>query len=49
MENFEQRTFHNKDGSYFNLAPRFSPNGSRYVYYSNTGGRYSIWLAGTQD
>ena len=48
MENFEQRTFHNKDGSYFNLAPRFSPNGSRYVYYSNTGGRYSIWLAGTQ-
>ena len=48
MEKFEQRTEHKKDGSYFNLAPRFSPDGERYVYYSNAGGRYSIWLAGTQ-
>jgi len=47
-ECFEQRTYHKNDGSYFNLAPRFSPDGSRYVYYSNSGGRYSIWLAGTQ-
>ncbi len=48
MESFEQRTFHKKDGSYFNFAPRFSPDGSRYVYYSNAGARYSIWMAGTQ-
>jgi len=47
-ENFEQRTFHKKDGSYFNLAPRFSPDGTRYVFYSNKGARFSIWLAGTQ-
>jgi len=48
METFEQRTFHQKDGSYFNYNPRFSPDGSRYVYYSNAGARYSIWMAGTQ-
>jgi len=48
MENFEQRTFHKKDGSYFNYSPRLSPDGSRYVYYSNAGARYSIWMAGTQ-
>lgn len=47
-ESFEQRTFHKKDGSYFNLSPRFSPDGTHYVYYSNAGGRYNIWLAGTQ-
>ncbi len=46
-ENFEQRTFHKKDGSYFNMAPRFSPDGSSYVFYSNAGARYSIWQAGT--
>jgi len=48
LEKYEQRTFHKKDGSYFNFAPRFSPDGSRYVYYSDAGARYSIWLAGTQ-
>lgn len=48
MESFEQRTFHKKNGSYFNFAPRFSPDGTRYVYYSNAGARYSIWMAGTQ-
>ncbi len=47
-QRFEQRTDHHKDGSYFNFAPRFSPDGSRYVYYSDAGARYSIWLAGTQ-
>ncbi|MDD4309411.1 MAG: hypothetical protein PHO32_03450, partial [Candidatus Cloacimonetes bacterium] len=47
-EGFEQRTFHRKNGSYFNFAPRFSPDGSRYVYYSNVGARFSIWMAGTQ-
>lgn len=48
MESLDQRTFHKKDGSYFNFSPRFSPDGSRYVYYSNAGARYSIWMAGTQ-
>lgn len=48
MERFEQRTFHKKDGSYFNFAPRFSPDGNKYVYYSNAGARYSIWMSGTQ-
>lgn len=48
MESFEQRSFHTKDGSYFNFAPRFSPDGSKYVYYSNSGARFSIWMAGTQ-
>jgi len=47
-ERYEQRTFHKKDGSYFNFSPRFSPDGSRFVYYSNAGARYSVWLAGTQ-
>lgn len=47
-ESFEQRTFHIKDGSYFNFAPRFAPDGTRYVYYSNAGARYSIWMAGAQ-
>ncbi|PKN72377.1 MAG: hypothetical protein CVU50_07330 [Candidatus Cloacimonetes bacterium HGW-Cloacimonetes-3] len=48
MESFEQRTFHRKDGSYFNFSPRFSPDGTRFVYYSNAGARYSLWMAGTQ-
>ncbi|MDP2173816.1 MAG: BamA/TamA family outer membrane protein [Candidatus Cloacimonadaceae bacterium] len=47
-EDFEQRTDHTKDGSYFNFMPRFSPNGQRYVFFSNRGARYSIWIAGTQ-
>ncbi|MDY0152275.1 MAG: BamA/TamA family outer membrane protein [Candidatus Cloacimonas sp.] len=47
-ESFEQRTFHQKNGSYFNFSPRFSPDGTHYVYYSNAGARYSIWMAGTQ-
>lgn len=46
-EVYERRTDHKKDGSYFNFAPRFSPDGSRYVYYSDRGARYSIWMAGT--
>jgi hypothetical protein len=47
MEEFERRTFSDRDGSYFNYMPRFSPNGQRYVYFSDTGARYSVWLAGT--
>ncbi|MDZ4181892.1 MAG: hypothetical protein U1B83_03360, partial [Candidatus Cloacimonadaceae bacterium] len=47
-EDFELRTDNSKDGSYFNFMPRFSPNGERYVYFSNSGARYSIWMAGAQ-
>jgi hypothetical protein len=45
-EDFEQRTFSEKDGSYFNFMPRFSPDGQRYVFFSTAGARYSIWQAG---
>ncbi len=45
-EEYEQRTFNKVDGSYLNLAPRFSPDGRRYVYFSNRGARFSIWLSG---
>jgi len=47
-EMYEQRTFTMDDGSYLNLSPRFSPDGQRYVYFSNRGARFGIWLAGTQ-
>jgi len=46
-EKYELRTDHRKDGSYFNFSPRFSPDGSRYVYFSNAKARYSIWMGGT--
>ncbi len=45
-EAYEQRTFHKDDGSYLNLMPRFSPDGQRYVYFSNRGARLGIWLSG---
>ncbi|HNQ43083.1 MAG TPA: hypothetical protein PKI59_01570, partial [Candidatus Cloacimonadota bacterium] len=48
QEAYERRTDNKKDGSYFNFSPRFSPDASRYVYYSDAGARYSIWVAGTQ-
>jgi hypothetical protein len=47
QEAYQRRTEHLKDGSYFNFSPRFSPDGSRYVYFSNAGARYSIWMGGT--
>ncbi len=47
-ELYEQVTDDSEDGSYFNQAPRYSPDGSRYVYFSNQGARYSIWMAGSQ-
>lgn len=46
-EAYEKRTDRKKTGSYFNFMPRFSPDGSRYVYYSDAGARFSIWMAGT--
>lgn len=45
-EAMEQRTESEKDGSYLNFLPRFSPDGERYAWFSTAGGRYSIWLAG---
>ena len=42
----EQRTNSKRDGSYFNLMPRFSPQGDKYVYFSSAGARYSIWMGG---
>ncbi|MCB5279225.1 MAG: BamA/TamA family outer membrane protein [Candidatus Cloacimonetes bacterium] len=47
QEEYERRTNNKEDGSYFNFSPRFSPDGSRYAYFSDAGARYSIWLAGT--
>ncbi|MCB5262184.1 MAG: BamA/TamA family outer membrane protein [Candidatus Cloacimonetes bacterium] len=47
QEVYERRTDHKKDGSYFNFSPRFSPDGSRYAYFSNASARYSIWLGST--
>ncbi len=42
----DRKTNHRDDGSYFNLAPRFSPDGQKYVYFSNRDGRFSIWAGG---
>ncbi len=44
-EQFERRTNHQEDGSSLNYAPRFSRDGQRFVYFSNRGGRFSIWLS----
>jgi Tol biopolymer transport system component len=42
----EVKSKHKEDASYFNLAPRFSPDGQKYVYFSNRDGRFSIWTGG---
>ncbi|MDD2505763.1 MAG: BamA/TamA family outer membrane protein [Candidatus Cloacimonetes bacterium] len=47
VEEYEKRTKSKEEGSYFNFSPRFSPDGSRYAYFSDAGARYSIWVAGT--
>lgn len=44
-----RKTNHQEDGSYFNLAPRFSPDGQQYVYFSNRNGRFSIWTGGLYE
>lgn len=43
------KTNHREDASYFNLAPRFSPDGQKYVYFSNRDGRFSIWIGSIFD
>ncbi len=45
-EQYEQRTKHMDDGSSLNFNPRFAPDGQRYVYFSNKGARYSVWMSG---
>ena len=46
-EKYERRTDQKKDGSYFNFAPRFSPDGRTYLYFSNRQQRMSIWYGNT--
>jgi len=46
-EVFERKTNHEKDGSYMNYAPRFSPDGEHFVYYSNRNIRNEIWIGET--
>ena len=47
QEEYEKRSKSKEEGSYFNFSPRFSPDGSRYAYFSDAGARYSVWIAGT--
>jgi len=48
-ESFERRTDQQKDGSYLNYAPRFSPDGRIYLYFSNRNERMGIWRGHTLD
>ncbi len=48
-ETFEKRTDHERQGSFYNYGPSFSPDGSRYLYFSNRDQRTSIWRALTID
>jgi Tol biopolymer transport system component len=48
-EVYNQRTDHQEDGSYLNFAPRFSPDGKSYLYFSNRQQRMSIWRAYSLD
>ena len=48
-EAFERKTDHKKDGSYMNIAPRFSPDGENYLYFSNKNLRTDIWKGSTLD
>ena len=44
VESMEKRSDSEKKGAYFNLMPRFSPDGSRYVWFSSADSRYSVWM-----
>ena len=44
VESLEKRSDSKKKGAYFNLMPRFSPDGSRYVWFSSAESRYSVWM-----
>lgn len=42
-EVFSRMTDHSKDGSSLNYAPRFSPDGNSYIYFSNRNLKTDIW------
>jgi hypothetical protein len=48
-EVYEQRTDHIEEGSFLNIAPRFAPDGSNYLYFSNRNQRMSIYKGLTVD
>ncbi len=45
----DRKTNHREEGSYFNLAPRFSPDGQKFIWFSNRNGRFSIWAGGLHE
>lgn len=42
-ENANKLTKHNEEGTYFNYLPRFSPDGQKFVFYSDKKLRTSIY------
>ena len=48
-EAFERKTDHRKDGSYMNIAPRFSPGDENFLYFSNKNLRTDIWKGSILD
>lgn len=48
-EVFTQKTFHEKDGSSMNMAPRYSPKGDTYLFFSNRNIRTEIWAGSRLD
>ena len=43
QEVFSRLTKHEKNGSSLNYAPRFSPDGNSYIYFSNVNLKTDIW------
>ena len=43
QEVFLKMTKHEKEGSSLNYAPRFSPDGNEYIYFSNRNLKTDIW------
>ena len=48
-EVFEPKTDHEEDNSYINFAPRFSPDGDTFLYFSNKDMRTNIWKGSTLE
>lgn len=46
-EVYENMTDHEKEGSYYNYAPRFSPDGNNFLYFSNKNIHNDIFLGNT--
>ncbi len=45
----DRKTNHKDDGSFINFAPRFSPDGNDFVYFSNKDIRTDIWKGSTLE